>query len=67
MSTRPGARARQLLAGANMVELTLTGKVDLSGGGDHGKPGRVIVRDPSPAGNEVLDAALAILIKHQAI
>ena len=40
-------------------------KVGLSGQGDQGKPGRIIVRDPSPASNEVLDAALQIVIAHQ--
>ena len=40
-------------------------KVGLSGQGDQGKPGRIIVRDPSPAGDEVLDAAVQIVIAHQ--
>ena len=53
------------LGGANLVELTLRNKVDLSGEGDQGKPGRIIVRDPSPAGDTVLDAALEIIIAHQ--
>jgi hypothetical protein len=63
--TMPSAQVDAGLGGANMIELTLTGKVDLSGDGDQGKPGRVVVRDPSPAGDEVLDAALTILIRHQ--
>jgi Golgi phosphoprotein 3 (GPP34) len=46
------------LAGANLVELTMMGRVDLSGAGGAGKPGRLIVCDASPAGDEVLDAAL---------
>ena len=53
------------LGGANLVELTLRNKVDLSGEQDPGKPGRIIVRDPSPAGDAVLDAALEILIARQ--
>jgi hypothetical protein len=53
------------LGGANMIELTMMSKVDLSGDGDQGKPGRIIVRDPSPADDGVLDAALRILIKRQ--
>jgi hypothetical protein len=48
-----------------MVELTLFNKVDLSAPGDEGKSGRIIVGDPSPAGDAVLDAALAILVAHQ--
>jgi Golgi phosphoprotein 3 (GPP34) len=51
--------------GANLVELTLRNKVDLSGEGDQGKPGRIIVRDPSPAGDAVLDAALEIITAQQ--
>lgn len=53
------------LAGANLIELTLKNKVDLTGDGDEGKPGRVIVRDPSPTGDDVLDAALGILIARE--
>jgi hypothetical protein len=50
------------LAGANLVELTMMGRVDLSGEGSAGKPGRLIVRDSSPAGDEVLDAALRTVL-----
>jgi hypothetical protein len=53
------------LGGANLIELTLMNKVDLSGKGDPGKPGRIIVRDPAPVGDDVLDAALGILIRRQ--
>ena len=49
------------LGGANLIELTQRSKVDLAGAEDPGKRGRLIVRDPSPAGDEVLDAALAII------
>ncbi len=61
----PSAQVDVGLGGATMAELTMMSKVDLSGDGDLGKPGRIIVRDPSPAGDEVLDAALEILIKRQ--
>src|SRR5437667_1376829 len=61
----PAAEVDAGLAGANLVELTLRNKVDLSGEQDPGKPGRIIVRDPSPAGDAVLDAALEILIARQ--
>jgi len=44
----PGDQADAALGGANLVELTLLGKVDLSGPGDTGKPGSILVRDPSP-------------------
>jgi Golgi phosphoprotein 3 (GPP34) len=61
----PAAQVDAGLGGANLVELTLRNKVDLSGEGDQGKPGRIIVRDPSPAGDAVLDTALEIIIAHQ--
>jgi hypothetical protein len=53
------------LGGANLAELALLGKVDVSGEQDQGRRGRIIVRDPSPPGDEVLDAALRILVKRQ--
>ena len=53
------------LGGATMVELTLMRKVDLSGETDEGKPGRIVVLDASPPGDDVLDAALEILSAHQ--
>ena len=61
----PAAPLDAGLGGANLVELTLLNRVDLSGEQDRDKPGRIIVRDPSPAGDAVLDAALEILIAHQ--
>jgi hypothetical protein len=61
----PGAQVDAGLGGANLVELTLMNKVDLSGEGEEGKPGRITVREPSPAGDEVLDAALEIVLAHQ--
>ena len=47
------------LGGANMVELTLLGKICLSGAGYQGK--RAIIRDGSPTGDEVLDRAVRTL------
>ena len=61
----PAAQVDAGLAGANLAELTLLNKVGLSGEGEAGKAGRIIVRDPSPAGDEVLDAALELLVAHQ--
>src|SRR5512144_686471 len=52
------------LAGANLLELTLMNRVDLSGEADEGKPGRVVVRDPAPTGDAVLDTALQVLAAH---
>jgi hypothetical protein len=53
------------LGGANLAELTLRGQVHVSGDQDPGRRGRIIVRDPSPPGDEVLDAALQTLVKRQ--
>ena len=63
--TVPAAQVDAGLGGANLVELALMNKVDLSAEGEDGKPGRISVRDPSPAGDDVLDAALAILAANQ--
>ena len=54
----PADRVNAGLGGANLVELTLRNKVDLTGEQDPGRPGRIIVRDPSPPGDAILDAAL---------
>lgn len=61
----PADQADAALGGANLVELASLGKADLSGAGDAGKPGRIIVRDPSPPGDGVLDAALQTVLAHQ--
>jgi hypothetical protein len=60
----PGSQLDLGLGGANLVELTVTGRVDLSGEKDPGKAGRLVVRDSSPAGDEVLDAALRTVLAH---
>ena len=61
----PAAQVDAGLGGANLIELTFMNKVDITGEGDQGKRGRIIVRDPSPVGDEVLDAALQILAARQ--
>ena len=61
----PMAQVDAGLGGANLLELTLLNKVGLSGEVGEGKPGRVIVCDPSPAGDQVLDTALAMVLAHQ--
>jgi hypothetical protein len=61
----PAAQADAGLGGANLLELALMHKVDLSGEHDTGKPGRVVVRDPAPTGDTVLDTALSVIITHQ--
>jgi plasmid stability protein len=61
----PAAQVDAGLAGANLVELALMDKVDLSGEAEEGRPGRIVVRDPAPTGDDVLDAALKILAANQ--
>jgi hypothetical protein len=52
------------LAGANLIELTIAGRVGVAGRHDP-KPGRLIVRDRTPTGDDILDNALHILIAHE--
>jgi hypothetical protein len=59
----PSAHVDAGLGGANLIELTMMGRVGLSDATDPGRPGRIIVRDRSPVGDDVLDAALGTLIK----
>jgi hypothetical protein len=61
----PAAQVDAGLGGANLVELTLRNKVDLSGEQDSGKPGRLVVRDPSTTSDAILDAALQIVLAYQ--
>src|SRR5215471_10261552 len=61
----PADRVAAGLGGANLVELTVRNKVGLTGEQDPGKPGRIIIRDPSPAGDAILDAALATVTAYQ--
>jgi hypothetical protein len=49
------------LAGAVLIELAMAGKVDVTGPGDPGRNGRLVVRDPAPTGDPLLDDALARL------
>src|SRR5215831_20436086 len=61
----PAAQVDAGLGGANLVELTLRNKVGLSGEQDQGRPGRITVRDPSPPGDAILDAALQVVSAYQ--
>lgn len=53
------------LGGATLVELSLRHKVDVTSDPDAGRTGRLVVRDPTPTGDAVLDAALAVVGEHQ--
>ena len=47
------------LAGAVLLDLATTGRVDVTGPGDQVKAGRLVVRDDRSTEDEVLDKALA--------
>ena len=53
------------LAGAVLLELALLGRIDVAGPGETVKSGRLVVRDPSPTGNVILDERLAMLADRQ--
>jgi Golgi phosphoprotein 3 (GPP34) len=61
----PAAQVDIGLAGANLLELALMTRVSLSGDHNGSKPGRIVVPDPAPTDDPVLDAALQIIIAHQ--
>src|SRR5262249_11706824 len=61
----PADRVAAGLGGAILVELTLRNKVDLTGEQDPGRPGRIIVRDPSPPGEAILDTAMETVTRYQ--
>lgn len=47
-----------VLAGAVLLDLTALGRIRISDGRDGARPGRLVVVDPSPMGDDVLDDAL---------
>ena len=47
------------LGGALLVELALIERVDVAGPAQEVAPGRLVVHDPGPTGDEILDEALA--------
>ncbi|GAA1623303.1 GOLPH3/VPS74 family protein [Georgenia ruanii] len=56
--TLDGTRLDLVLAGAVVLDLAVAGRVDVSGPGEPVRPGRLVVRAPSPTGDAVLDEAL---------
>lgn len=55
-------RLELVLAGALLLDLAADERVDVAGPGGPVKAGRVVVRDPRPVGEQMLDHALAILV-----
>lgn len=56
-----GTRLEYGLAGALLLELSVLGKVSVAGPGEAVKRDRLVVREATPAGDDVLDHALAEL------
>jgi Golgi phosphoprotein 3 GPP34 len=49
------------LGGAILIDLVMAGRVTPAGEDDDAKEGRLVVRDPSPTGDAMLDGALRVL------
>ncbi|HEX5967237.1 MAG TPA: GPP34 family phosphoprotein [Intrasporangium sp.] len=56
-----GTEVDVALGGALLVDLTLTGRVDVAGANEPVREGRLVVRDATPTGDAVLDEALATI------
>lgn len=56
-----GAEADVALGGALLVELTLMQRVDVAGHDERVREGRLVVRNPDPTGDGLLDEALSIV------
>ena len=55
-----GSEVDVALGGALLVELTLLRRVDVAGPHERVREGRLVVRDPSPTGDGLLDEALTV-------
>lgn len=67
-SGAPAADSTKLsyaLAGAVLLELSLSGRVDVAGEGEAVKTGRIVIRDGSPTGDSVLDEGLSRLTERE--
>lgn len=53
------------IAGANLIELTMRGKIELSPGGGGHRPERLLVRDATATGDQVLDTAVQRIAAHE--
>ncbi len=59
-----GTAVDAALGGARLVELTLLGRVDVTGEGE-GRKGRLVVRDRSRLDDPLLEEALGVVIAHE--
>ena len=53
------------LAGAVLLELSLLNRIDVAGEGEPVKRGRLVIRNSSPTGDDILDQALATLTQRE--
>jgi hypothetical protein len=60
-----GTQVDVALGGALLSELALTGRVDVAGSDEPMRKGRLVVRDPGPTGNSLLDEALATVAQQE--
>jgi len=60
-----GTEVDVALGGALLVELALREQVDIGGSDDRVRKGRLVVRDASPTGDDVLDEALAAVVANE--
>lgn len=60
-----GAEVDVALGGALLVELTLTDRVDVAGYNERVREGRLMVRNPSPTGDGLLDEALTLVAQKE--
>ena len=60
-----GAEVDVALGGAVLVELTLAGRVDVAGPHERVREGRLMVRNPTPTGDGLLDEALALVAQKE--
>lgn len=62
-----GTRLDRVLAGGLLLELALAGRVTPAAEGAEAKPGRLVVRDGAPTGDELLDRTLHRLAEGRAV
>ncbi len=60
-----GTQVDVALGGALLIELTLAERVEITGPEDRGRQGRLVVKDPSPTGDSMLDEALATVARKE--
>jgi hypothetical protein len=60
-----GTEVDMALGGALLIELALTGHVDVAGPDQRVREGRLIVRDPNPTGNSLLDEAVTVVARNE--